>query len=461
MTLDALFRTGVLVTRPSARDHGQSRVHDQQSILAGLALAAYAVVQAIALIVAAGVMMFIQRDMSPTTDYQRDMGSTYVMMAVFAAVLVIAPLVSLGAGAARLGTLRRTRRLAILRLLGAGPSHVRCIGFAEAIIQAFIGAMIGTVIYLVTLPVWGAISFLGESLSASSMWIGIPGLVGVTAISLVIAAVSAVLGLSRVVITPLGVARRSDQPALRWIRVVIPVAFLFIWMIGGKTIGKLDEAIALAVAMGILGGLLLGMELAGPFVIQICGKTVARSASNAAGLIAGRRIADDPRSTWRAVGVLGVMSFTASFTALLPALSSDEAPGSDLFARDVSTGVYLTLILTFLVTAASTGLNQAAMTIDTLDISRALSLSGAPADLQTAVRRRQSLMPVVIAVVGGLVTGLFFQIPILGSVLISEPQTLVMLVVTVAIGVGLVALSEESCGPLQRRLLAEHHRNRD
>ena len=53
------------------------------------------------------------------------MASFYVMLAYFAATLLIVPIISMGAAAARLGMSRRERDLAVLRLVGLAPGKTK------------------------------------------------------------------------------------------------------------------------------------------------------------------------------------------------------------------------------------------------------------------------------------------------------------------------------------------------
>lgn len=459
MTPVSLMRVATMVTR-----RGQGRAgQDSRGLITALSIGAYAVVQALALAVSAGVLVFLDHAAHPSSAYQEDFGGSYVSLAIFAGIVLVMPLVSLCVAAARMGALRRARRLSIVRMLGAGPRQVRMIGVIEAFGHALAGVVIGTALYLVSLPAWSLLRFEGQALSASSMWIGPVGLVIVSLSVLVIATVSAVVGLQRVVISPLGVARRTDAPAMRRLRVIIPSVLVVGWVIGGQVIGQAGPAVFMLIVFAMIAALLAGIDAVGPFLVQGLGRTMVGRARDAATLIAGRRLIDDPKSTWRAVGSLSMVCFLVSFTAMLPALTGAGGADADqlLLMGDIRNGVWLTLAIAFVLTAASTGLNQAAKTLDRIGDARTLAITGAPAELLARVRRREVLAPVGVAVLVPTAVGLAFQFPIMGSAVVQRPDTIVMLVASLAIGVLIVFAAQEMCRFLQARLLAENSRRAD
>ncbi|CDP49329.1 Hypothetical membrane protein [Propionibacterium freudenreichii subsp. freudenreichii] len=172
MRPQSLVRVAALVTRPGRG--GSAR--DARGVLTVLSVVAYTVVQALALSVAAGVMVFVDHDRHPSNRFQADNSGIYVLLAMLAGAVLIAPLVVLCAAAARMGALRRARRLSIVRLLGGSPAEVRTIGVIEAFGHALVGVVGGTVVYLATLPLWSPLHFEGQALSAAAMWIGPLGL---------------------------------------------------------------------------------------------------------------------------------------------------------------------------------------------------------------------------------------------------------------------------------------------
>ncbi|MDK9661117.1 hypothetical protein [Propionibacterium freudenreichii] len=459
MRPQSLVRVAALVTRPGRG--GSAR--DARGVLTVLSVVAYTVVQALALSVAAGVMVFVDHDRHPSNRFQADNSGIYVLLAMLAGAVLIAPLVVLCAAAARMGALRRARRLSIVRLLGGSPAEVRTIGVIEAFGHALVGVVGGTVVYLATLPLWSPLHFEGQALSAAAMWIGPLGLGLVSLAVLVIATASAVIGLQRVAISPLGVVRRTAAPGLKKARLIVPLVIVVGWAVAGQLISDTGFVVVVGSIVLALAALLAGVDFVGPLLVQWLGNAMASRANSAASLIAGRRIADAPKATWRAVGALSMASFLASFTAMLPLFGNGSDSDQDMVVLlgDMRQGVLLTLSIAFLLTAVSSGLNQAAKILDRIGDARTLSVAGAPRGLLTAIRRREVLVPVVVATVMPALAGLAFQFPLIGPLITQRPDMLITLLATLVAGIGLVFAVQECCSPLQTRLLCEQQRSTD
>ena len=95
---------------------------------------------------------------------------TYLILAVIATVMMVIPLLSLAGAAARLGLSRRERDLARLRLLGATGGQVRGGTLLVQCAYAVLGALMGAVGYVATLPAWGSLRFTGHSLGIDNMF---------------------------------------------------------------------------------------------------------------------------------------------------------------------------------------------------------------------------------------------------------------------------------------------------
>ncbi|CBL57014.1 hypothetical protein [Propionibacterium freudenreichii] len=254
MRPQSLVRVAALVTRPGRG--GSAR--DARGVLTVLSVVAYTVVQALALSVAAGVMVFVDHDRHPSNRFQADNSGIYVLLAMLAGAVLIAPLVVLCAAAARMGALRRARRLSIVRLLGGSPAEVRTIGVIEAFGHALVGVVGGTVVYLATLPLWSPLHFEGQALSAAAMWIGPLGLGLVSLAVLVIATASAVIGLQRVAISPLGVVRRTAAPGLKKARLIVPLVIVVGWAVAGQLISDTGFVVVVGSIVLALAALLRG-----------------------------------------------------------------------------------------------------------------------------------------------------------------------------------------------------------
>lgn len=420
-------------------------------VTTALAVLAFAVTTALTTSVLAATLAFAERAEHPTTPFERDAGDTYVLLAVIATVLLVVPLLTLGGAAARLGVARRHERLAALRLLGATPREVLGLTVLETAGQGLVGAVLGSLLYGALLPVWTSVPFQERTFSAAELWVG-PRVLGLVWLAVpLLAAVSGAVSLRQVVVSPLGVARRVRPPALRAARVVgAVVAFLAFVVV--STVREAFAAAAAGVLVGMLAVAFAAVNAVGPWLLALLGRRAVRRARTPAQLLAARRLLDDPRAVWRVVGGLALASFVAGVLAVVPALA--QGPQDDPVVRDVLTGALLTLGIAFLLAAASAGIAQAASVLDRRRELSLARLAGVPVELFDAVRRREVLVPVLVASVGSAGLGLALMLPLFGFAVGAAPQGLVLLVASLAVGTGLVLAATESARPLLRRVLA-------
>lgn len=135
------------------------------------------------------------------------------MLTLIASVLMVVPLLVFGGAAARLTVARRDQRLAALRLIGATPGQVVWMTVAEAVIVAAAGAVTGVLAYALATPLVAKIALGGGTWFAADLWPSPLVLAGVLLAVPLLVGVSAVAGLRRVVVSPLGVAKRRPRPA--------------------------------------------------------------------------------------------------------------------------------------------------------------------------------------------------------------------------------------------------------
>lgn len=430
----------------------------------GLAVAAFAVTTALTLSVIGGLLGFMGRNDHPADAYQREMAGAYVMFAWTAVVLLIVPLVTLGGSAARLGVSRRDARLSTLRLLGVTPGEVVLLTVVETAWQGLVGAVVGIAGYGALMPLWTRIPFQGRTFSAAEMWVGWPVLVGTLVAVPLLAAVSGMVSLRRVVVSPLGVARRQTPPGMRWVRALVAVLGMGVFMVVTSAMGALG-AVAIAVAIGTLGLGFAMLNVIGPWTLGLLGKVQARRAKTPAQLLAARRLVDDPRATWRIVGGLGLAGFVAGALAIVPMLANATAGGSSTvegdpastatFTGDLMRGAMLTLGITFLVAAAAAGITQAASVLDRRREYALQVLAGTPVELLDSVRRREVLVPMLMVAVGSAAAALIMLSPTFGMMALQDMSGVLLLAGCLTGGCLLVLAATETSRPLLRSVLAE------
>ncbi|MER6282431.1 FtsX-like permease family protein [Streptomyces sviceus] len=238
-------------------------------------------------------------------------GDGYVALAKIATILVVVPLLVLGASSARLSVSRRDQRLAALRLIGATPGRIAGMTAAEAALTGAAGALLGTLGYGLLLPATVQVSVAGGSWYAADLWVGLPVLLAVLAGVVAMVVVSALVGLRQVVVGPLGVARRSKPPRMSFLR-----ALAFVAVIVGYSLFTQEHKSDVNGPLVFFALVFLALSVIGPWVVGVLGRIICALAQKPAALLAGRRLLDDPKSGWRTVSGLTLAGFVAGFFAL-------------------------------------------------------------------------------------------------------------------------------------------------
>ncbi|CAL8900615.1 FtsX-like permease family protein [Kocuria varians] len=421
-----------------------------------LTVLAFALPHAVLLAVVGGVGAFVSRLHAPSNELMAT--SFHLLLALFAAILLVVPALSMGAAAARLGLSRRARDLAVLRLLGLPPGSTKAASVLETTMNAMVGVVLGSVLYVVTLPVWHLVSFQRAPMGVHEMWMGPWLLLGLGALMVALGAVSAWLSLRRVAVTPLGVARRSEAHRVSPVGAVVTVVLVVVWIGPAQMLMGMGTAVAAGMLLGFLAVVFALTTVVGTWLIEVLGRIMTRTARRPRLLLAGRRIMDDPRSVWRSFGAVAMVGFVVGvLDPLLQVVGMGDAgtaAGSDdaVMMADISTGMLLTLGITFVLAAISTAVNQSIRTIDGIAETRALTDMGAPARFLDASRRAEVGIPAVLVTMGSLGMGLLFISPVMVSQ--NLWGAVVGLVAFMLVGLGLVLLGSEATRPLRRRLLA-------
>lgn len=432
------------------------------SLTTALAVVAFAVTTAMGLSVLGGLLGFIDRadrvpeglDSHGVSAHEN--AELYVILATIAVVLLVVPLVSLAGAAARMGVARRDARLATLRLLGVTAREVRVVTAVETAAQGLAGAVLGIAGYGLLMPVWTRISFQGRPFSAGELWVGFAGIGGALVVVPLVAAASALVSLRRVVVSPLGVARRQTPPALSWLRTVGLLAAVGAFGLVVGAAGGMPQMIAVALLVGLLGTVFATLNLVGPWIVGVVGRVMAAAARTPATLLAARRLTDDPRAAWRVVGGLGMAAFVAGCLSVLPMFeTTGEDPAADVITRDIVTGGVLTLAIAFAVAAVSAGIMQASSVLDRKREYALQRLAGAPVELFDAARRREVLAPLLLVTGTSSGVALTLVVLVIGTSGVTNVSGLALVLGFLAGGVALMLAATESSRPLLRSVLRE------
>ncbi|AEV84715.1 ABC transporter permease [Actinoplanes sp. SE50] len=247
-------------------------------------------------------------------------------LSVVTAALLFPLLIFIGT-ATRLSAARREQRFAAMRLIGATPRQITQFAVLESTVAAVTGAIAGFGVFFAARAGLAQIPFTGEPFFPGDLSLSVTDVLAVLVGVPLAAALAARIALRRVRISPLGVTRRvTPKPPRAWR--IIP-ALLALAELGylvnhrpnttqGQTIGYLS---------GIFG-VLIGLMIAGPWLTMAGSRLLARRARRPATLIAGRRLADDPRAGFRAVsGLMLALFVTTTATGVITAIVAERGGG--------------------------------------------------------------------------------------------------------------------------------------
>ncbi|MFB7250517.1 permease [Microbacterium sp. NPDC056234] len=387
-------------------------------------------------------------------------GVVYQALAAIALVLLVVPLAGLGGAAARLSARRRDERLSTLRLLGVSPTGVTVATVIESVMLAAVGAAAGVLGYLALSPAIGLIPFRGEPLG----WTGVllpAGTIALVVLGvLLLAAISAVVGLRRVVISPLGVRMRTDVPKAHWMRAVggvLIVAAAFVAMQIFPGLGGI--LVTIVVVAGLFAVGLAVLNLIGPWAVAVQARRQLRRAESADRLLSARLVLESPKTAWRQVSGIAMASFMAVFAgsgvAVMDTMSASSNPADLALVVDIRTGLIITLIGSFLMVAASVGVNQAAEILDQRDLHRSLHRLGMPVQTLDTARRRAVMSPLLLTTLGSALCAAVLIFPLIGIALIVAPLSLATIAVVIAVGITLVWASTRVTRPVLERSFVE------
>ncbi len=260
----------------------------------------------------------------------RGLSSTQFYQFGFAlgAVALLVPMLVLIGNATRMAAARREERYAAMRLVGAERSQINVIASVEAVIGAVLGALAGIGMYAVLRPLLGGIPLLGYRFFDDTITPTAWGYVAALLVVPAAAAVACLISLRRVQISPLGVTRRVTPPAPSVWRVLPLAVGLIVFIVPLAVRDPRQPDIGLA-PLG-LALIMIGLVIGGGWLTMRTAYALARLWPGPASLLAARRMADDPRTTFRSVSGLVLAVFVGTLiAAVVPAaLAAQQAPSA-------------------------------------------------------------------------------------------------------------------------------------
>ncbi|KOV80971.1 hypothetical protein ADL03_30995 [Nocardia sp. NRRL S-836] len=245
----------------------------------------------------------------------------WLLSLVGVVVLLFPVLVFIGV-ATRLAAAQRDRRLAALRLVGAGAGRVRLIASGESLIGALAGLVVGFGLFFAVRPFVDRIS-IAELSSFPSDVTPTPALTLTVVVAVpVLAVVTSLVAMRRTIIEPLGVVREQNPVRRRvWWRLVPVVAGagLLVSQIGHS--GERTQLDTTAFVAGVVL-LMLGIPVLLPWLVE---RVVFRMRGHTPALqLAVRRLQLDSGTAARVVGgVAVVLAGTVTLQMLLAGIEKE------------------------------------------------------------------------------------------------------------------------------------------
>lgn len=393
--------------------------------------------------------------------------SAYKLLTIALLTLLLIPLVGLAGAAARLSAQRRDDRLAALRLVGARTRTIRTVALGEAMLPAAIGIACGSILWLLVAPLSTRIPVQERTIPFDAGWLPWWAVAAVALAIAGVVVVAVLVGLRRVVVTPLGVHTRSEPRGARLtgmlVGVGVIVAALLLMQSAAQNWGV--TGIAAAYIAG-LGAIMAAIGLIGPVVTKWVATIRVWTARSPAGLIAARTVLDDPKAAWRQVSGVAVACFlvipAGSILGYLNTISTNsDAIGETerLLFGDFRTVAALIVGASFLIVACSVGVTQAAAILERRRVYVALDRLGMPRKTMHQLRRNAVQLPLGVAVIGSAVlsTALVFMVVILA--LVSSPLFIVGVVLLLTAGILLVLLAITATTPVLATVLSHPERS--
>jgi ABC-type lipoprotein export system ATPase subunit len=256
-----------------------------------------------------------------------------------AAVTLLIPMLVLIATATRLAAAHREQRYAAMRLVGATQAQIGFIASIDATLGAAVGAVVGIGGYAALHPALDALSLVGDRFFAADIAPTQHGYLAVLVGVPVLAMVAALVSLYRIGVSPLGVRRRvTPAPPTAWRLILLGVGlplFCVPLLRDASSVRQTPGPTVLSLMV-----VMLGLMVAGPWLTMQAARLLARTTRSGPGLLAARRLADNPRDAYRAVSgvILAVMVGTALATVAAADVAAQNASEDTQLAHVIRAG---------------------------------------------------------------------------------------------------------------------------
>jgi cell division protein FtsX len=238
----------------------------------------------------------------------------------------LVPVAVFVATATRLAATRREQRLAALRLVGATPAQVSRLAVVEALLYTVVGAPAGILVFLLVRPLVAQIPLDGAAWWPDAIVPPLGYALLLLLVVQVVGAAAALAGMRRLSLSPLGVQRRATPPPPSILRLV-PIAAGIAVLVGSLAFfrSSISEIGPLVIVGASFAAIIGGIALAGPWLTVVVGRVLGRIARGPSTLLAGRRLADDPRGSFGSIAGVIMAVFVASAFFTMAAYAAQQA----------------------------------------------------------------------------------------------------------------------------------------
>ncbi|HEV3358147.1 MAG TPA: FtsX-like permease family protein [Pseudonocardiaceae bacterium] len=215
-----------------------------------------------------GLTTALNSDSFGAPGQQTSTDPTLLLVALLGGVAVLIPIFIFVSVSSRIAGAQRDRRLAALRLVGAGNWQVRRIAAGESLVSAGAGIVLGALAFLGIRQLTPSVDLLGWSAFTSDV-VPAPALTVLIVLLVPGLAVGTVLfAMRRIIIEPLGVVR-DGKPVLRrvWWRVALIVGGIGVLLVG-KALGSFGSTTSIVCTVIGASALLIGVPAILPWLLE-------------------------------------------------------------------------------------------------------------------------------------------------------------------------------------------------
>jgi len=263
--------------------------------------------------------------------------SNYQVVALVGSVAILFPVLLLVGIVTDLGAAQRRERWTTLRLMGATRGDTARIAAVETGATALGGALLGTGLARLLVPLAAQLRIDDGRLFASDL-VTSPLVAGLAVVVATAASVAvAVRRATRSDRGPLSTARETAEQRPRATRLLVLAAGLAALL--GISVAGLAGVAVPGLDLLLVGGFVVtsvGLVLAGPWATLLVSRVALRHARSASGMVALSRIARTPRATFRSVSGLVIAVFMVSVFAVAATTAFAGGPDVELTALDRS-----------------------------------------------------------------------------------------------------------------------------